>query len=183
MFPKPSYYTNWLLLSVVGLPWAGVAHQYPKSPGDSSLKEDNSSLQANGTESLAAQNSAHNDSKGKGKGTITLKNGKASELVTSQGTSSSTIDIASSERGEVKLLFSFNSDNHPDLRMPSLDAFFKVFEESCLKSYKILQPDLSLQKIMKEMCQFASKLTTEPNDDRKENTVNLTPELDCLKKI
>jgi len=163
------------------LPWSGVAHQYPKSPGDSSVRG-NSSLQANDAESLAAQNSVQNDEKGNGKGTIALKNGKASELVSSQETSSSTIDIASSDRGEVKLLFSFNSDNHPDLRMPSLDAFFKMFEESCLKSYKILQPDFSLQRVMKEMCQFASKLTTEPNDDRKENIVKLTPALDCMKK-
>ncbi|ONK63914.1 uncharacterized protein A4U43_C07F20220 [Asparagus officinalis] len=143
-------------------------HQCQHSQGETSPR-DMSSLQENDVESLAAQTEAKNADKAKRNGSLSdnASNGKASELVTSQGASSTTVDIASSDTGAVKLQFSFNSGS-PDLPLPSIDAFFKMVEDRCLKSYKFLPSDFSLLKVMKEMCQVASDLTVEPSYDRQE---------------
>ncbi|ONK63915.1 uncharacterized protein A4U43_C07F20230 [Asparagus officinalis] len=132
----------------------------PKTEPDDEYQQ--SQVQANVAEALAAQRTQATD-KGKRKDSsssgVRLENGN-----TSHDASPSTIDIASSYTGAVKLQFSFKTD-HPDFSAPSVDTVLKMVEEKCLQCHKISEPDFSLLKLMKEVCQFASELTNPSNGD------------------
>lgn len=62
---------------------------------------------------------------------------------------STKLEIASSSKGEFKLAI-YSPVNLPT---PSLSDFFKLVEDKCLRSYKLLPPDFSLSKVMNEMCE------------------------------
>jgi Pre-SET motif len=62
---------------------------------------------------------------------------------------SNNLEIASSSKGEFKLAI-YSPVNLPT---PSLSDFFKLVEDKCLRSYKLLPPDFSLRKMMNEMCE------------------------------
>ncbi|XP_042453286.1 histone-lysine N-methyltransferase SUVR4-like [Zingiber officinale] len=94
--------------------------------------------------------------------------------------SSCTVDIASSELGEVKLSFSCSS-MQPDFRMPSLESVLKCVEDRCLNSYRILHPDFSLMNLMKEMCSCFMELGTKTTDDKHENPIQTVPAVDSSK--
>lgn len=67
--------------------------------------------------------------------------------------SSSQLEVASSPLGEVKICLSYNiSPKRSDFQVPSLDAVVKLVEDKCLKSHKHLDPNFSLKKLMKDMC-------------------------------
>ncbi|KAJ4802637.1 SET-domain containing protein lysine methyltransferase family protein [Rhynchospora pubera] len=61
----------------------------------------------------------------------------------------SKLEIASSSNGQFKLAI-YSPINLPT---PSLSDFFKLVEDKCLHSYKLLPPDFSLARIMNEMCE------------------------------
>ncbi|XP_009781739.1 probable inactive histone-lysine N-methyltransferase SUVR2 isoform X3 [Nicotiana sylvestris] len=82
-------------------------------------------------------NSEHLGTEGNGKG----------------ATSSSQLDIASSQKGEVKIFFAHKPYCSSDFHPPSLDAVLKRMEEKYIKSYRISQPDFSLLRLMEKLCE------------------------------
>lgn len=93
------------------------------------------------------------------------------------------IDVASSAMGEVKMSLKCSLDPSK-FCMPALEAVFKMVENKCLLSHKVLPPDLSIGSLMKEICQCVVQLGTEDtvehnmqsdsigNGSRSENGVN-----------
>ncbi|RZC78062.1 hypothetical protein C5167_002242 [Papaver somniferum] len=96
---------------------------------------------------------------------------------------SSSFEIASSEIGQVKISLQFNyAHERPDFRVPNLDALFKMVEDKCIKSYKIVNPDFSIKKLMQDFCQSYLDAATERKIGKGKALVNGTPPLDVLKK-
>ncbi|WOK95382.1 putative inactive histone-lysine N-methyltransferase SUVR2 isoform X2 [Canna indica] len=105
-----------------------------------------------------------------------------SEILSVQESSSrSTVDIASSDLGEVKLTFSCSSDR-PNFHIPNLESVFKQVEDKCLKSYKILEPSFSLANLMKEMCQCYRDLSYVTTGDKQENSLQIIPTVDSVEQ-
>lgn len=92
---------------------------------------------------------------------------------------SGNIDLASSNMGEVKLSLTYSYDC-PDFKMPSIESVFKMVEDRCLRSYKILQPDFSLMNLMKEICHCAVDLAAESSEDE-QNARKVIPLLEPSK--
>ncbi|XP_016576042.2 probable inactive histone-lysine N-methyltransferase SUVR2 isoform X1 [Capsicum annuum] len=68
--------------------------------------------------------------------------------------SPSTLEIASSQSGEVKIVLNYGSVlGKSDFHMPTLDAVVKLMEDKCLKGYKELDPTFSVMKVMTDVCQ------------------------------
>ncbi|XP_015079521.1 uncharacterized protein LOC107023361 isoform X2 [Solanum pennellii] len=91
------------------------------------------------------------------------------ELVKPQNQCYSNIDVASSTFGEVKL--SINCDaalGRSDFHLPSLEAVVKLVEDKCLKPFKILDPNFSVPKLMKDMCECFLELGTQYNHELQE---------------
>lgn len=79
-------------------------------------------------------------------------------------TSKGNIEIASSPFGEVKL--SLNCDaalGQPNFRIPSLDAVMKSMEEKYLGSCKTAEPQLSMVKLLDDLCGSYFKLGLNSN--------------------
>ncbi|OVA02327.1 SET domain [Macleaya cordata] len=114
---------------------------------------------------------------------IPNKSASSLELANISESSSADFEIASSPLGEVKISLNCNSAlGRPDFHMPSLDAVLKMVEDKCLKSYKIINPDFSIMKLMKELCQCFLDVGTESTGEKGEGHTNVTPTLDSLKK-
>lgn len=132
----------------------------PSNKGDTS--SGNSSRRHSETsEPLAIELRGGRDS---GEEITTSLNGVATscELVEVQDRCLSDVDIASSPSGEVKV--SINCDPalcRSDFHMPSLESVLKMVELKCLKSYKILDPNFSVMKLMKDMCECVLELGTQ----------------------
>lgn len=93
------------------------------------------------------------------------------ELVEVQDRCHTDVDIASSLSGEVKV--SINCDPalcRPDFHMPSLESVLKMVELKCLKSYKILDPNFSVMKLMKDMCECVLELGTQHSPELQSTT-------------
>ncbi|KAK2978146.1 hypothetical protein RJ640_029140, partial [Escallonia rubra] len=104
----------------------------------------------------------------------------SSELAFIPDESTSKLEIAS--LGEVKISLSCDSAlKRPDFHMPSLDELLKSVEDRCLRSYKILDPNFSLMKVMKDMCECFLELGTDSSNEP-QKTINVTPPIDLLKK-
>ncbi|XP_010323065.1 probable inactive histone-lysine N-methyltransferase SUVR2 isoform X1 [Solanum lycopersicum] len=91
------------------------------------------------------------------------------ELVKPQNQCYSNIDVASSTFGEVKL--SINCDaalGRSDFHLPSLEAVVKLVEDKCLKPFKTLDPNFSVPKLMKDMCECFLELGTQYNHELQE---------------
>ncbi|AQK51517.1 putative SET-domain containing protein family [Zea mays] len=86
------------------------------------------------------------------------KNGVGSMIQNTQETSFVEVDVASSANGEVKMSLkcSLESSNFSI----SMEEVFKMVEEKCLHSYKVLPPDFSIGKLMSEVCQSVVQLGT-----------------------
>ncbi|KAI3772955.1 hypothetical protein L6452_04151 [Arctium lappa] len=96
----------------------------------------------------------------------TLTSGQ--ELINVSDASSAKLDIASSSSGEIKLVLSCNpAHGKPKLSVPSVDAVLKTMEDKCLNSYKVMDPNFSVKKLMNDMCEcfldLGSDSTGEPN--------------------
>ncbi|XP_020113303.1 probable inactive histone-lysine N-methyltransferase SUVR2 isoform X2 [Ananas comosus] len=108
------------------------------------------------------------------------KNGARDGIVNVQETSSS-IDIASSAAGEVKLSLTCNTDSS-NFHMPSLDTIYKMVEDRCLRSYKFLPPNFSLRHLMNEICECVLDLGTEPSSINHGSYVKINPTIESLKR-
>lgn len=97
--------------------------------------------------------------------------------------SSSQLQVASSTLGEVKISLSCSiSPERSDFRMPSLDAVVKLVEDRCLRSYKLLDPNFSVVKLMKDMCDCFLELGS-VSCNESEETVQVSPRIDLLTKF
>nr|CAD1830884.1 unnamed protein product [Ananas comosus var. bracteatus] len=108
------------------------------------------------------------------------KNGARDGIVNVQETSSS-VDIASSAAGEVKLSLTCNTDSS-NFHMPSLDTIYKMVEDRCLRSYKFLPPNFSLRHLMNEICECVLDLGTEPSSINHGSYVKINPTIESLKR-
>ena len=105
------------------------------------------------------------------------------ELTTVQEESSSNLDVATSPLGEVKLSLSCNSAaGRPNFHMPNIDAVIKLTEEKCLHSYKIIDPNFSVMKLLRHVCESFLELGTDSIDESQDRTINISPTLDVLKR-
>ncbi|CAL5000457.1 unnamed protein product [Urochloa decumbens] len=68
------------------------------------------------------------------------------------------VDVASSTNGVVKMSLKCNLD--PSKFSISMEEVFKMVEQKCLHSYKVLPPDFSIGKLMSEVCQSVAQLGT-----------------------
>ncbi|RZC63209.1 hypothetical protein C5167_024971 [Papaver somniferum] len=95
--------------------------------------------------------------------------------------SSSDLEIASSELGDVKISMCLDfASEEPDFRMPNLDEVLKMVEDKCIKNYQITDPGFSLQKLMNDFCETCVEAGTETEKDG-EGIVNGVPAIDSLK--
>ncbi|XP_072967599.1 probable inactive histone-lysine N-methyltransferase SUVR2 isoform X2 [Typha angustifolia] len=101
------------------------------------------------------------------------------ELVNVQEPSSTNVDIASSANGEVKISLTCNT-GRSNFQMPSLEAVYRMVEDRCLRSYRILQPDFSLGNLMNEICQCVLDLSNETTTNNQENSVKVDSAVDYL---
>ncbi|KAG6496762.1 hypothetical protein ZIOFF_044634 [Zingiber officinale] len=111
----------------------------------------------------------------------TCNKGSPSKILSVQGSSSVNVNAGSSDLGDVKLSFWYNSDR-PDFHVPNLEDVYKLVEDKCLRSFKILQPSFSIKNLMNEMCQCFLELGSETTDNDQENFVQINSLLDSLKK-
>ncbi|XP_059626084.1 probable inactive histone-lysine N-methyltransferase SUVR2 isoform X2 [Cornus florida] len=104
-----------------------------------------------------------------------------SELATINDESSANLEIASSSFGEVKISLSCNSAlGKPDFHMPCLDEVLKLVEDKCLRSYKLLDPNFSVKKLMKDMCECFLELGSDSNESQ--GRIGVTPAIELLNK-
>ncbi|KAL3531193.1 hypothetical protein ACH5RR_010515 [Cinchona calisaya] len=83
--------------------------------------------------------------------------------------SASQLEIASSPLGEVKICLSYNiSPARPDFRVPSVDEVLMAVEDRCLGSYKQQDPNFSLKKLMKDVCEAVLELGCETCNEPEE---------------
>lgn len=108
------------------------------------------------------------------------KNGARDDIVNVQETSSS-VDIASSSAGEIKISLTCNTDSS-NFHMPSLDTIYKMVEDRCLRSYKFLPPNFSLRHLMNEICECVLDLGTEPSSINHGSYVKINPTIESLKR-
>ncbi|KAI3449818.1 hypothetical protein Pfo_006483 [Paulownia fortunei] len=156
-----------------------IIHPDTSNGGDSSSRH--GMLKENyGPEPAALQSVSEKET---ADGTATLDESRNNgELAMISGECSSTLEIASSPFGEVKICLSCElASGRPDFHMPSLEALLQSVEDKCLRSPKTLDPYISLLDLMKEMCQCFLKLGTGSNSQSPE-TMDVTPTIDPVSK-
>ncbi|XP_022758512.1 probable inactive histone-lysine N-methyltransferase SUVR2 isoform X2 [Durio zibethinus] len=103
------------------------------------------------------------------------------ELATVPDEIPSSEEIASSPLGEVKISLSYNSAlGRPNFQFPSIDELRQLMEQRCLQSYKLIDPNFDVIKILNDMCECISELATNSSNQSQEG--NVIPALDVLKK-
>lgn len=101
---------------------------------------------------------------------------------TSNEEATSNLVIASSALGEVKLCLSFSSAHQqPDFHMPGRDKLLKMMEDKCLRSYKITDPNFSVPRLLRDMCDCMLEFSTDSNDDSQEGSMTQS-RIDVLKE-
>ncbi|KAJ4821893.1 hypothetical protein Tsubulata_025301 [Turnera subulata] len=99
------------------------------------------------------------------------------------GESPANLEIATSPMGEVKLSLICNSIvGRPDFHMPSQQELLKSMEEKCLRSYKILDPNFSVKKMLKDICECFLELATDSSCESHEGLFNVELTGNLLKK-
>ncbi|XP_055813115.1 probable inactive histone-lysine N-methyltransferase SUVR2 isoform X3 [Solanum dulcamara] len=155
-----------------------IAVIHPELPNKGDTSSGNASRRRSETsEPLAIELRGGRDS---GEKITTSLNGVATsrELVEVQDRCHTDVDIASSLSGEVKV--SINCDPalcRSDFHMPSLESVLKMVELKCLKSYKILDPNFSVMKLMKDMCECVLELGTQ-HSPKLQSTTDVAAEND-----
>ncbi|KAJ8899362.1 hypothetical protein K2173_018336 [Erythroxylum novogranatense] len=105
------------------------------------------------------------------------------DLAAMSGDSPTSLEIATSPLGEVKISLTCDSLlRRPNFHMPSQDELLKTVQEKCLRSYKIVDPNFSVMRILKDMCECFLELATDSSHESQERLFNVTPALDLLKK-
>lgn len=85
----------------------------------------------------------------------------------------SDVVIASSAQGEVKLSLSCSSAlQGPDFRMPTQEQLLKMMEDKCLRSYKIIDPNFSVGKMLRDICDCMLEFSTDSNDNSQEGSMS-----------
>ncbi|MBA0554738.1 hypothetical protein Golob_013828, partial [Gossypium lobatum] len=93
----------------------------------------------------------------------------------------SILEIASSQLGEVTISLSYDSAlGGPNFQLPSIDELRGLMELRCLQSYKLIDPNFDVIKILTDMCECISELATNSSNQSQEG--NEMPALDVLKK-
>ncbi|KAF7818470.1 putative inactive histone-lysine N-methyltransferase SUVR2 isoform X1 [Senna tora] len=110
-------------------------------------------------------------------------NEEANRDVATKQDCSSTVEIASSSLGEVKISVSCSSAlGRSDFRLPSRDQILKKMEDKCLRSYKITDPNFSVMNLLRDMCDCMLEFRTDSNDDSQEGSEMMSPNPVVLKK-
>ncbi|CAH1447249.1 unnamed protein product [Lactuca virosa] len=73
------------------------------------------------------------------------------EVVNDESTTK--LDIASSSSGEIKISLTCNIVGKPNISITDVDSVLKTMEDKCLNSVKLLDPSISIKKLMKDMCE------------------------------
>lgn len=98
------------------------------------------------------------------------------ELIAASQENPSCLEIASSPKGEVKILLSCNpAVERSKVRMPSLDDLRESVEAKCLRSYKIIDPSFSVMNLLKNVCECFLELTTNSSCESQEKLETGTP--------
>lgn len=93
------------------------------------------------------------------------------------------LELASSSSGEVKISLSCNSSlGTPNCHVPSVDELIESMEKKCLKSYKIIDPNFSVKKLMQDMCECFLELGTNSSNELQERLSSVMPALDVMKE-
>ncbi|XWS36484.1 hypothetical protein CRYUN_Cryun20dG0089300 [Craigia yunnanensis] len=126
--------------------------------------------------------SMHADEIVGGGGSATMSERRTScDLATVPDEIPSSLEIASSPLGEVKISLSYNSAlGRPNFQLPSIDELRELMEQRCLRSYKLIDPNFDVIKILSDMCECISELATNSSNQSQEG--NVMPALDVLKK-
>lgn len=92
----------------------------------------------------------------------------------------STVDIASSLLGEVKISVNFKSVlGQPNFRIPNLETVLKLVENKYLRSYKIVGHEFSVKKFLKDLC--ISYLEMGTDSMNKSVTVKSSPSISVIR--
>ncbi|KAK7267443.1 hypothetical protein RIF29_20117 [Crotalaria pallida] len=103
-------------------------------------------------------------------------------LPSSNEEATSDVEIASSTMGEVKISLRCSTTvGRPEFRMPSRDQILQMMEDKCLRSYKISDPNFSVPKLLKDICDCMLEFRTESNDDSQKESVT-TSSVDTMKE-
>ncbi|KAL7583425.1 hypothetical protein Lser_V15G41858 [Lactuca serriola] len=90
-------------------------------------------------------------------GDSSTENGPVSEaaqpLAVANDESTTKLDIASSSSGEIKISLTCNIVGKPNISITDVDSVLKTMEDKCLNSVKLLDPSISIKKLMKDMCE------------------------------
>ncbi|CAM0945203.1 unnamed protein product [Alopecurus aequalis] len=105
---------------------------------------------------------------------------RRSQAITNREDSSTDFEVALSNSGTGKLLFTYNSENRSDFRMPDMESVCKVMEDRCLRTYKVLEPNFSFMKLLKDTCQCIVDLGFELNGPREKEMVQMKPIYDVM---
>ncbi|KAJ0077991.1 hypothetical protein Patl1_37397 [Pistacia atlantica] len=96
--------------------------------------------------------------------------------------SHSSLEIASSTLGEVRISLTCNSAvGSPNFHKPTLDELIELMEQRCLRSYKITDPNFSVMNVMKEVCECYWEIATNSSHESQER-VSVMASLDLLRK-
>ncbi|KAL9257802.1 putative inactive histone-lysine N-methyltransferase SUVR2 [Drosera capensis] len=126
-----------------------------------------------GSESSRSANKVPNYVGGETTSAEVQRNLKGSDI---SRNSSTTLEVASSASGEAKLYLSCNFvPKQSNFRAPCLDDVIKYVQDKCLRSYKIVDPSFSLEKLMRDFCESFLELGTNVSDDFQEEPLNVTP--------
>ncbi|CAN6847057.1 unnamed protein product, partial [Brassica oleracea var. botrytis] len=96
---------------------------------------------------------------------------------------SSTLELASSETGEVKINLSFApATGGSNLRVPTMEELRRAMEDKCLRSYKILDPNFSVGRFMGDIVSCFLELSKNAASHSPETLPFLTTNIGVLKK-
>ncbi|KAK9137995.1 hypothetical protein Sjap_008589 [Stephania japonica] len=124
--------------------------------------------------------------KNKGASKTVNENGENLQLANIPETSASNFEIASSSSGEVKITLSYNHlPEQPEIHIPNLDAVLKLVEDKCLKSCRVIEPHISLSKLLQDLCQSFFDLSNDSasgGEERSSSSPHVSPNVDTSKK-
>ncbi|KAI3838517.1 hypothetical protein MKX03_014019 [Papaver bracteatum] len=147
-----------------GVPAAAAQPPNPDCRRTQGHKDQNVPSRRHGVDALPSRDADVENGSLVGAGTSSKNRGL--ELADVAEATRASVELASSNSGEVKISLSCNySSGQPNFRLPSMDEVFKMVEDKCLKSYKIIDPNFSLINLMKEMCQCISDRASDSTDD------------------
>lgn len=153
--------------------------QEPSSGRDSQVKKD-SSRKGDGHDALVSKGRDEARTEDIRDSSNDAANHK---VATNQQEHTSTIEMASSSLGEVKIYMSCSSAlGRSDFRLPRRDQLLKMVEDKCLRSYKITDPNFSVMKLLRDMCDCMLEFRTDSNDDSQEGSEMMTPNPNVLKE-